>query len=65
MSPGLIKMWVALTALGLMFVAVMAIMLSRYKLKGFFRVLVSIFAYLCMFVSGVLMLLVVLTGPTN
>ncbi|WP_347549838.1 DUF2768 domain-containing protein [Pseudalkalibacillus hwajinpoensis] len=65
MSPGLIKMWVALAALGLMFIAVMAIMLSRSKLKGFFRVIVSTFAYLCMFVSGVLMLLVVFTGPTN
>ncbi|MCA0172094.1 MULTISPECIES: DUF2768 domain-containing protein [Bacillaceae] len=65
MSPALIKMWVALSALGLMFIAVMAIMLSRTKLKGFFRILVSTFAYLCMFVAGILMLLVVFTGPTN
>ncbi|TKD69858.1 DUF2768 domain-containing protein [Pseudalkalibacillus hwajinpoensis] len=65
MSPALIKMWVALSALGLMFIAVMAIMLSRSKLKGFLRVLVSAFAYMCMFVAGVLMLLVVFTGPTN
>ncbi|KMM38146.1 DUF2768 domain-containing protein [Guptibacillus hwajinpoensis] len=65
MSPALIKMWVALAALGLMFIAVMAIMLSRSKLKGIISILVSTFAYLCMFVAGVLMLLVVFTGPTN
>ncbi|MDQ0481968.1 DUF2768 domain-containing protein [Guptibacillus hwajinpoensis] len=65
MSPALIKMWVALAALGLMFIAVMAIMLSRSKLKGIISILVSTFAYMCMFVAGVLMLLVVFTGPTN
>ncbi|MCA0985795.1 DUF2768 domain-containing protein [Guptibacillus algicola] len=65
MSPGLIKMWVALSSMGLMFIAVLAIMFSRAKLKGVIKVVVSTFAYLCMFTSGVLMLLVVFTGPTD
>lgn len=65
MSPALIKMWVALSAMGLMFIAVLAIMFSRSKLRGVFKVIVSTFAYLCMVISGILMLLVVFTGPTD
>lgn len=65
MSPALIKMWVALASMGLMFVAVLAIMFSRAKLSGVLKFIVSTFAYICMFTSGVLMLLVVFTGPTE
>lgn len=63
MSPGLVKMWVSLSGLGFMFVSVILIYLSRFKLKGFFKVLFAIIAYGFMILSGLLILIVVLSGP--
>ena len=63
MSTGLIKMWFALGAMGLMFISVVTIMLSRYKLKGIFKWTTAILAYTCMIVAGIVILFVVLSGP--
>ncbi|GGB51921.1 DUF2768 domain-containing protein [Fictibacillus barbaricus] len=65
MSEGLMKMWVALSAIGLMFIAVFSIMLSRSKLSGIFQVIVSLFAWICMIVAGILILIVVFSGPVK
>jgi hypothetical protein len=65
MSEGLLKMWVALSAIGLMFIAVFSIMFSRAKLKGIFQVSVSLFAWICMVISGILILIVVFSGPVQ
>jgi hypothetical protein len=65
MSEGLMKMWVALSAIGLMFVAVFSIMFSRSKLSGIIQIIVSLFAWLCMIVAGILILIVVLSGPVK
>ncbi|MDR7072553.1 MULTISPECIES: DUF2768 domain-containing protein [Bacillales] len=65
MSEGLMKMWVALSSIGLMFIAVFSIMFSRSKLSGIIQVIVSIFAWLCMITAGILILIVVLSGPVK
>ncbi|UII54646.1 DUF2768 domain-containing protein [Cytobacillus spongiae] len=66
MSPSLMKMWISLASMGFMFLAIISIYFSRYKLKsGIFKVITAIFAYILMIVSGLIILLVVLSGPTN
>ncbi|MBY6035682.1 DUF2768 domain-containing protein [Fictibacillus nanhaiensis] len=65
MSEGLLKMWVALSAIGLMFIAVFSIMLSRSKLTGIPQAIVSFFAWACMLVAGILILIVVFSGPVQ
>lgn len=66
MSVGLMKMWFALGAMGLMFVAVASIYVSRYKCKNkFIKAAVSSLAYACVFISGLIVLMVVFSGPVN
>jgi glucan phosphoethanolaminetransferase (alkaline phosphatase superfamily) len=65
MSPGLIKMWFSLSAIGLMFIAVISILISRTKLKGIWKFSLSTFAYICMVVSGIIMFFVVFSGPVQ
>ncbi|AGN36853.1 DUF2768 domain-containing protein [Bacillus paralicheniformis] len=66
MNVGLLKMWFALGSMGLMFLAVIAIYISRYKFKNrFLKVLTSFVAYTCMLISGVIVFFVVFSGPVN
>ncbi len=61
MSPGLMKMWISLSAMGFMFLAVFLIYLSRYTFKNkVFKITTAVFAYAFMFLSGVLMFAVVM-----
>jgi hypothetical protein len=65
-NVGLLKMWFALGSMGLMFLAVIAIYISRYKFKNrFLKVLTSFVAYTCMLISGVIVFFVVFSGPVN
>ncbi|MEH7075611.1 DUF2768 domain-containing protein [Neobacillus drentensis] len=61
MSPGMFKMWVSIAGMGFMFLAIMTIYLSRYKLKGILRIITAIIAYLLMIVAGITLLIVFLT----
>ncbi len=63
MSVGLIKMWIALAAIGLMFISVISISISRTKLNGILKGIISIFAYACMITAGILLIFVVFSGP--
>lgn len=66
MSIGLMKMWFSLGAIALMFVAVAFILLSRHKLKNkFLKGFIALFAYVCMIVSGLIIFLVVFSGPVE
>lgn len=66
MSFALIKMWFALGSMGLMFLAVVTIYLSRFKLKSrFLKITVSTVAYSLMLISGIIVFLVVFSGPVN
>jgi hypothetical protein len=54
-------MWVSIAGMGFMFLAIMTIYLSRYKLKGVLRVITAIIAYLLMIAAGLTLLIVFLT----
>jgi amino acid transporter len=64
MSPSLLKMWISLAGMGFMFFAIILIYFSRYKLKGFFKILTAIIAYILMILSGIIIFFVVFSGPT-
>ncbi|CAM3870463.1 DUF2768 domain-containing protein [Bacillus cereus] len=64
MSEGLIKMWFALGSIGFMFLAVSFILLSRHKMKNkFLKGITALVAYTLMIVSGIVIFLVVFSGP--
>ncbi|MCH1624760.1 DUF2768 domain-containing protein [Fredinandcohnia quinoae] len=65
MTPGLIKMWFALAAMGFMFIAIISIYFSRYKLKGFLKPLIATIAYIFMILAGIIIFFVVFSGPVN
>ncbi|MFC9723542.1 MULTISPECIES: DUF2768 domain-containing protein [Bacillus] len=66
MSEGLMKMWLALGAIGFMFFAVSFILLSRHKIKNkFFKGITALVAYTLMIVSGIVIFLVVFSGPVQ
>jgi len=65
MTPGLVKMWFALASMGFMFIAVIGIYFSRYKLKGFFKIATASIAYLFMILAGIIILFVVASGPVS
>lgn len=58
-------MWFALGSMGLMFLAVLSIMLSRYKLKGVLKWVTAILAYAFMLIAGLIIFFVVFSGPIN
>lgn len=64
MSPSLIKMWISLAGMGFMFLSLILIYLSRFKLKGIFKLLTGLAAYGFMILSGLIILFVVFSGPT-
>ncbi|WP_085523540.1 DUF2768 family protein [Tuberibacillus sp. Marseille-P3662] len=63
MSPGLMKMWISFLAIFLLVVAAVFIMLSRYKLSGLFRLIVSFIAYAFLFIGGILMIMIIFSSP--
>jgi hypothetical protein len=61
MSPSMLKMWISIAGMGLMFLAILMIYLSRFKLKGVLRFVTAIFAYILMIVSGIIIIFVLFT----
>ncbi|RFU65548.1 DUF2768 domain-containing protein [Peribacillus glennii] len=64
MTPALQKMWISFAAMIFMFISILMIYFSRYKLKGILRVLTAVIAYILMISAGLIILFVVLSGPT-
>jgi hypothetical protein len=64
MSEGLIKMYVTFITMGLMFFAVFGTIIARQKLSGIIQKIVLTIAFLCIILSGFLILLIVLNIPT-
>jgi hypothetical protein len=65
MTPALQKMWISFAAMGFMFISILTIYLSRYKLKGFLRGFTAVIAYILMILAGLIIFFVVLSGPTD
>lgn len=63
MTPGMLKMYISFVGIGFMFFSVILIYLSRYKLKGFFKLLTAIIAYILMILAGIIIFFVVFSGP--
>jgi hypothetical protein len=61
MSLGMLKMWISIAGMGLMFLAIFTIYLSRYKLKGILKVLTAVLAYFFLFISGITLFVVLFT----
>ncbi|MED4400718.1 DUF2768 domain-containing protein [Metabacillus fastidiosus] len=57
------KMWIALTSMGFMFISVFSIYFSRYKLKGVLKMIFTAMSFIFMVLAGILIFLVVFTGP--
>lgn len=54
MSPALLKMWISIAGMVFMFLAVLIIYLSRFKLKGILKIVAAWLAYMLMAISGLL-----------
>lgn len=65
MSPALMKMWISFGSMGLMFLSIIFIYLSRFKLKGILKFITALIAYSCMIVAGIIIFFVVFSGPVQ
>jgi len=54
----MLKMWISIAGMGLMFLAIISIYFSRYKLTGIFRFVTAVLAYLFMVVAGLTLFIV-------
>lgn len=61
MSPAMLKMWISIAGIALMFLAILTIYVSRYKLSGFLKVISAIVAYVFMVVAGISLIIVLFT----
>lgn len=58
MSPAMLKMWVSIAGMGLMFLSILTIYFSRFKLKGPLKIISAFIAYILMIVSGIVIFIV-------
>lgn len=66
LSPGLLKMWISLGSIVFMFISVFSIYFSRYKIRNRIgKIVLAFIAYSLMIVAGLIMVIVVFSGPTD
>lgn len=65
MSPGLMKMWISFAGMGFMFISLISLYFSRYKLKGFLKFITGLIAYVLMAAAGIIIFAVVFSGPIS
>jgi len=65
MSAAELKEIISFVGIGLLILAIVFIQLSRRKLSGIFRVIVSFIAYACLIIGALIVFYVVLSGPTG
>jgi len=63
-SVALSKMWVSFAGIILLIVSIGLILLSRHVLKGFLKGIFSILAYLTLILGSLIIIYIVLSGPT-
>lgn len=65
MSLSMLKMWISIGAMGFMFISIIMIYLSRYKVKnGVIKFITAFIAYVLLIFSGLIIFYVVVSGPT-
>jgi hypothetical protein len=57
----MLKMWISVAGMALMFLAIMTIYLSRYKLTGILKYITAVMAYFFMIVAGITLFIVFFT----
>lgn len=65
LSVSMLMMYIAFVGMILLILAIGLIVLSRSKLKGWLAGMVSFLAYICLITGGLIILYVVLSGPTR
>lgn len=65
MTAAEIKEIVSFIGIGLLIFAIAFIQLARRKLKGIFSIIVSFIAYICLIVGALIVVYVVISGPTG
>lgn len=60
---GMMKMWISFVGMALMFVSVIGALIAREKLSGFWRFLVLVISFISMVISGIIVFLIVFSGP--
>ena len=65
MSPALMKMWISLASMGFMFISIILVYFSRFKLKNSaIKFIFTFFAFVFMVLAGIIIFFVVMSGPT-
>ncbi|VWX36988.1 conserved hypothetical protein [Exiguobacterium oxidotolerans] len=64
LSPGLLKMWISFGGIGLFAISVLFVTISRTKLTGVWQFLLSTLAFLCFIVASIIMVFIVMAGPS-
>ncbi|WP_332871683.1 DUF2768 domain-containing protein [Exiguobacterium flavidum] len=59
------KMWISFGGIGLFAISVLLVTISRTKLKGVFAGIVSLVAFLCFIVASIIMVFIVMAGPSG
>ncbi|GAF14344.1 hypothetical protein JCM19046_4473 [Bacillus sp. JCM 19046] len=65
MSTAMLNMYISFAGLLLMFISAGASLLARTKLSGILSKIVLTFSFCCMVVSGLIVLYIVVGGPTS
>lgn len=65
MGAAEIKEIISFGGIGLLILAIALIQLSRKKLSGIVSRIVSLLAYICLIVGGLIVLFIVISGPTG
>jgi preprotein translocase subunit SecD len=65
MSEGMLKMYISFAGMIFLILAVGLILLSRYKLKGWIKGIVSLLAYVFLILGGLIIFYIVFSGPTR
>lgn len=66
MTLALQKMWISFGAMLFMMISLLSIYFSRFKLKNkVLRFITAIIAYILMILAGIIIFLVVASGPTK
>ncbi len=65
LSDPLMKMWISFGGMGALILSMVLIVLSRYKLKGILSGIVAFVAYSCLIIGGIIITLVVISGPSS
>jgi hypothetical protein len=65
LSLSMLMMYISFLGMFLLILAIGLIVLSRTKLKGWLAGIVTFLAYICLIAGGLIILYVVLSGPTR